>query len=368
MSKKIRLLTADDSAVVRRLVSESIKNCSRIEIVAAARNGREAVSLYEQHQPDVVLLDVEMPVMDGISALRELRKINRNVPVLMFSALTIRGAEATLDALSMGANDYVAKPGRAESIEQSMAYVQRELVPRILHWGSRFTGPTTQPQAVKPVAAEPARPVAAAPRRSAAPVDVIAIGSSTGGPNALATVLDGLPGDLSVPVLIVQHMPPVFTKLLAERLNRSSALTVLEAQDGMPIRPGEALIAPGGYHMTVATAGLERKVQLNQEPPENSCRPSVDALFRSVAHIYGANTQAVIMTGMGKDGLEGCRLLRQQNARILSQDEASCVVWGMPKAVCDAGLADRIVPLGDIHVELISAVRSGQRQRVLAPA
>ena len=194
------------------------------------------------------------------------------------------------------------------------------------------------------------------------------MGISTGGPNALAEVVPKFPADLGVPILIVQHMPPMFTRLLAERLDQLGPLSVREAVPQAEVRPGQIWIAPGDYHMTVRRQGDRVLIDTNQNERENSCRPSADVLFRSAAEVWGGNVLGVIMTGMGKDGLEGCRCIRPLGANIVCQDEASCVVWGMPKAVCDAGLADRIVPLGDIHVELINAVRSGQRQRVLAPA
>ncbi|MCA9048610.1 MAG: chemotaxis response regulator protein-glutamate methylesterase [Planctomycetaceae bacterium] len=382
MPDSIQVLMADDSVAVRRMVSETLQRCPGIDVVGAARDGREVVDLAARLKPDVILLDVEMPVMDGIEALREIRRQDRHLPVLMFSSLTVKGAEATLDALALGANDYVAKPNGVDNVQQAVDYIKRELVPRIMHWGSRrsavparLTSRPTESTQPTPVASERSvtqpkstlhRPVATAPTglpaKKAGVINAVAIGSSTGGPNALAEVVPNLPRDLSVPVFIVQHMPAVFTQLLAERLNRLTPLTVTEAKDGDPVVPGRVYLAPGGCHMVVQQVGKERRIALNQDEPENSCRPAVDVLFRSVACVYGGNTLAVVLTGMGRDGTEGCRVLAGQGATIVVQDEASCVVWGMPRSVEEAGLADRIVPLNSVATEIAQRIRNHRRQ------
>ncbi|MEZ6063441.1 MAG: chemotaxis response regulator protein-glutamate methylesterase [Planctomycetaceae bacterium] len=359
MSASINVLIADDSAVIRRMVGEALSNTPGVNVIAVARNGRQAVELKEAKHPDVVLLDIEMPEMDGITALREIRKTDRRTPVIMFSSLTARGAEATLEALSKGASDYVTKPVCSGSIQDSIKYVREQLVPVVLHWGRRFSE-----QRPKLVPASPPVTIPEVPRSARTP-EIIAIGSSTGGPNALADVLSQLPGDLRVPIVIVQHMPPLFTKLLAERLDRSCPLTVREGTDRTPIRPGEVWIAPGDFHMTVAVRDGISRLELNQGSKENSCRPAVDVLFRSVAEQFGGRSLGVVLTGMGKDGAEGCRLLKSKGAPIIVQDEATCVVWGMPRAVQEAGLADSVLPLPEIPAAIS---RLTQRNRLPALA
>ena len=359
MSRSIRVLLADDSAAVRHMVADTLSSCSGIEVVGEARHGQEALTLIPQKKPDVILLDVEMPVMDGIDALRQIRRTDKKTPVLMFSSLTVAGAEATLDALALGASDYVAKPTGTKNAQEAIAYIKAQLVPRIREWAQ--LGRDSAGLAVRIV--KPAGTAAGATTRTkpTGEIEVVAIGSSTGGPNALAAVVGKLPRDLSVPILIVQHMPTIFTKLLAERLDRASPLTIVEAQDGATIRPGVVLIAPGDYHMTVNSTGIERHVSLNQGPPENSCRPAIDVLFRSVADTYGKRSMGVVLTGMGKDGTEGCRAMSERGACILAQDQRSSVVWGMPRAIAEAGLADSVVPLKDIHSEII--LRAGCRKK-----
>lgn len=366
MTEQLRVLIADDSAVVRRIVAETLRKDPEIDIVGAARNGKQALELIDVRKPDVVVLDLEMPVMDGTTVLKTLRKTDRRTPVIMFSALTAKGAESTLDALALGASDYVTKPSLSHSASDAVDYLKQHLVPLVLQWGRqgrrlRSRGGSAMTSVRRP--------------KSGAQhaVEVIAIGSSTGGPNALADVLAQLPADLGLPVVVVQHMPKVFTRILAERLDRSSPLTVREGEHDAPLRAGEVWIAPGDYHMTVVNSGGLTRLSLNQAAQENSCRPAVDVLFRSVAEVYGGRCLAAVLTGMGKDGLEGCRLLRDKGAHIIAQDEGSSVVWGMPRAVAEAGLADRILPLDKIASRMIShcqknAVRRSSSAAVPAAA
>lgn len=378
MTSSIRTLVADDSTVTRRILTESLTQEADIEIVGAAQDGEEAVAFFKAQKPDVVLLDVDMPTVNGIEALRTIRSLNDSVPVIMFSTLTVKGGEATLDALSSGATDYVAKPSGVGHIDKAREYIRKEVVPRIRLWGSRYKsrlpkaapasatapatarGPLGKTPAFSVVSAKPAaKPEIAASglRRRTGPVSVLAIGSSTGGPNALAELMGQLPGDLGIPVLIVQHMPPVFTQLLAERLDRGSRLTVREGFDGAVVRPGEAWVAPGDFHMTVVREGTETVLRTNKGPAENSCRPAVDVLFRSVADVYGAGALAVVLTGMGRDGTQGCQVLSRQGAGILVQDEASSVVWGMPRSVHEAGLAEAVLNLRDLAAAISTRVR-----------
>lgn len=367
MSDKIRVLIADDSAVVRRIVTDTLGKNSDVDIVGAARNGKQALELIQSASPDVVVLDIEMPVMDGISALRTLRQTDRRTPVIMFSSLTTRGGEATLDALSLGASDYVTKPVSGGAMSESVDYLEKELVPLVLQWGRQSkrrrtlntVAPETRRTVPKACVSVPAKEVS----KKTEPIELIAIGSSTGGPNALADVLGELPADLGLPIVIVQHMPKLFTRLLAERLDKVCPLTVREAVEGAPLQAGEVWIAPGDYHMSLDMKGGLTFLQLDQGPKENSCRPAVDVLFRSAAKYYGKRCLAVVLTGMGKDGLEGCRAFSERGAPIIVQDEASCVVWGMPRAVEEAGLAKAVLPLADIPCEIITYARAARRSK-----
>lgn len=354
--RKIHILAVDDTAFVRRLVTDALNADPQLEIVATAANGRLALDKLDQMDIDCVLLDVEMPDMDGLEALAEIRRRRPRMPVIMFSTMTERGAAVTLEALTLGANDYVQKPSHLGGPQEALNFVRRELGTRVKAL-CKIQDDTGALPARKPEPARPAlrvvEPAAPAPRARAR-YDILAIGTSTGGPEALSTVLAGLPPDLPVPVVIVQHMPATFTKLLADRLAKKTGLTVMEVQGNEALRPGAFYLAPGDKHMTLKREGTEVRVKLNTDAPENSCRPSVDVLFRSVADVYGRNTLSLVMTGMGSDGLKGCEVLRAAGGRILVQDEESSVVWGMPGYVAQAGLADQILPLKDISHQLLA--------------
>lgn len=363
--RPIRVLVVDDAVVVRRVVSDALSAAPDVEVVATAANGRIALQRIPQCTPDLVTLDVEMPEMDGLETLRRLRVEYPTLPVIMFSTLTERGATTTLDALALGASDYITKPSHTGSLEQSMARLREELLPRIRALAGR-SAPAPAARAAVPVAGTrttPPLPV----RTVARPPGVLAIGVSTGGPNALGALLPCLRADLPVPVVIVQHMPPMFTRLLAERLDAQCALTVREAAGGERLTPGTIYIAPGGSHMIVERRGTEVVTALTQTPPENSCRPAVDVLFRSVAATYGAEALALVLTGMGQDGLRGCEEIRDRGGRILAQDEASSVVWGMPGFVAKAGLAEKVLPLGDLAPEINHLTTGGRIGRRTEP-
>jgi len=351
--RRIRVLVVDDAVVVRRLVSEVISADPALEVAGTAPNGRIALAKLGQVSPDVVVLDVEMPEMDGIETLAALRKTHPKLPVIMFSTLTERGGAATLDALALGATDYVTKPANVGSVADAMERVRRELIPKLKQFCRR---PGDEPAA-------PRRPIPPGAGRRAGGggrVDAVAIGVSTGGPNALAVVVPRLPADLGVPVFVVQHMPPVFTRLLADRLAAISRLAVGEGADGALVEPGRVWVAPGDHHMTAAREGAAVRLRVHRGPPENSCRPAVDTLLRSVVEVYGAGTLAVVMTGMGHDGLRGCEAVREAGGQVLAQDEATSVVWGMPGAVVQAGLADAVLPLDRLASEVTSRVRGGR--------
>jgi len=337
--------------VARRLVCDALATEPSIAVAGTASNGRLALAKLPQLNPDVVTLDVEMPEMDGLATLVELRKSYPHLPVIMFSAVTERGASATLDAIARGANDYVTKPVGAGGIEGARRHIAVELVPRIKAFSRRVHGP----------ASEQGAPVAPLRRPSPllnAAVEVLCIGVSTGGPNALAELIPALPAGLPVPVLVVQHMPPVFTRLLADRLDGCSALEVRECHGDEVLRPGFVYIARGDHHMRVHGSRAEVRLKLDQGPAENSCRPAVDVLFRSAAELFGGGVLAAVLTGMGQDGLRGCELVRERGGRVLAQDQATSVVWGMPGAVARAGLAERVVPLGAMASELMNCVNS----------
>jgi two-component system, chemotaxis family, protein-glutamate methylesterase/glutaminase len=341
--QKVRVLVVDDSVVIRRLICHALEQDPLIEVVGVAPNGAIALNRIAQLEPDVVTLDIEMPEMDDLEMLRSLRPKFPRVRVVMFSTLTERGATATLEALALGADDYVTKASNAGSLDVSLDSLKQELLPKIHQFF-----------AVPRVAPEP-RPTLV-PRRTAAS-DVIAIGISTGGPSALATLIPQLPATIRVPVLIVQHMPPLFTRLLAERLDARTPLEVREATAGDPIVAGRVYIAPGDFHMRAVRGRAGLEISLDQAPPLNSCRPAVDALFTSIADLYGAAATGAVLTGMGQDGLEGSRILKAKGATVIVQDEASSVVWGMPGAVAGAGLADQIVPLSGITGALLRQIQ-----------
>ncbi|MGD0683304.1 MAG: chemotaxis response regulator protein-glutamate methylesterase [Terracidiphilus sp.] len=347
--RRTRILIVDDSAVMRSLLRAVIGKDAGLETAGTAADGESAMSAIETQHPDLVLLDVEMPVMDGLDTLRKMRARGHRIPVIMCSSLTQRGAKVTIEALACGASDYVAKPASQSSREAAMLTLSQDLIPRI-------HALTSLPQATLNCTTRP--PLLAllpnAPPISSIPT-VLVIGVSTGGPAALDILLPNLPANFPLPVLIVQHMPELFTKLLSERLNSRCPLRVREAVEGDPVLAGSIYIARGNWHMEVQAGpqiGLPATLHLSQGALENHCRPAVDALFRSAAAVYGAGVLAVVLTGMGSDGLSGARLIRDRGGSVLAQDQASSTVWGMPGAVCAAGLAHKVLPLNAMVSEI----------------
>lgn len=348
----IRVLVVDDSSFMRTALSMMLEKSPDIEVVGKARDGQEALELVEALDPDVLTMDIEMPRMDGITALRHLMARSPR-PVLMISSLTQEGAAVTVEALSIGAVDFI--PKEHARVQLSITQIEGELHRKVK------TAAETRPRLARRFAARsPAAQGPAAPAQSPAPVslpvraparihphaEILVIGVSTGGPLALHEVIPALPASLPVPVAIVQHMPPHFTRSLADRLNAQSALHVCEAEDGMLLEPGHVLIARGGEHLSLrrSRSGLVHAV-LTPEPADSLHRPSVDVLFRAAADVYGRNTLALVMTGMGKDGLIGAKHIRARGGGVLAQDEATCVVYGMPRAVVEAGVAEVSLPL-----------------------
>lgn len=429
-------------------MTSAIEQDAAVKVIGSAANGALALAGIEQLRPDVVTCDIEMPVMNGVTTVREIRRRYRDLPVIMFSTLTEQGARATLEALSAGANDYVTKPSNTGAVVASMNAVREQLVPRIkaLHEARQAAGrrpaarpavsttagapavsttaeasappvaPTPSPDGSATAAAPPAptapdptapdptapdrsalnrraprravpapsrpaartapRPVPAGPapagaavplwlpavrRPSVGRIDVVAVGCSTGGPDALARVLAVLPASLPVPVVVVQHMPPLFTRLFAERLDRGSPLTVVEATNGQPLLPGHVYVAPGDHHLEVVRSGNGVVTRLHDDPPENFCRPAADVMFRSVAAAFGAAALGLVLAGMGSDGRRGAEVMVAKGARFIAQDAETSVVWGMPGALVQAGLADEVLALSAVATAVSDRTLVGRR-------
>lgn len=340
----IRVLVVDDSVVARRVVARAIEADPLFELAGVAANGRAALEKLEVLQPDVLVLDLDMPVMDGFEMLAALRITHTDLPVIVFSHLTHAGASATMDALALGATGFALKPN-ANDIGLAQELVRAELLPLL--------AAVTRPQGVEQPVQTSRRfsPTGALPQFQ---VTAVVVAVSTGGPNALAEIVPSLPADLSVPVFIVQHMPPLFTAALAQRLNKIAALDVVEAGQWDRVEPGRIYIAPGGRHMALQRTGEGVQIELHDGAPENSCRPAANVLFRSAAQVYGPGVAAVVLTGMGSDGLRGCEAVHAAGGSIMVQDAASSVVASMPGAVADAGLAHSVLPLHEIGPALAS--------------
>lgn len=362
----IRVLIVDDSVVVRQIISDALKGDPAIEVVAVAQNGRVALEKIPECKPDILTLDLEMPEMDGLTTLEELRKRHLRLPVVVFSTLTERGAKAALDALSRGASDYVCKPSGSRSVQATMERIRSELIPKIRglvrHGSAVRASPSPSPLLSGSPAAGPGKG-----RLPTERVDAVLIGVSTGGPSALAQVIPHLPRELPVPVLVVQHMPPVFTQVLAQRLNGTSQLRVREAVNRDRMEPGNVYIAPGDYHMRVAGSPREGWITLDQTPAENGCRPAVDALFQSAAPLFGKNVLALIMTGVGHDGTKGAKQIQRAGGTVWAQDEATSTAWGMPSSVIEGGSATRVLALSQIARSIVEACNVGRPATLRMP-
>ena len=404
----IRILIADDSAFMRKVLTDLFKAQPDFEVVGTAINGRDAFEKVKKYHPDLLTLDVQMPVMDGLNALAVIMEI-APMPVVMLSSLTKEGTDETIRALSLGAVDFISKAGgsisRIDTIEEDIlakcraaakANVKRAMKgaraaelaererrakekaepPRMHHvelparhnpFGTKPATEEKKPrnhfghhenpllQKRKPTLTPHAQPAPNVKASGAGSGKLVAIGTSTGGPQALQSVITRLPGELPCGVVVVQHMPPGFTKSLANRLDSLSKVSVKEAENGDIIEPGHVYIAPGNYHMRVASEGSKRKIVLSQDPPVGNHRPAVNVLYDSVAPV-GKNLVAVIMTGMGCDGTEGMKKIKAQGGYSIAQDESTSVVYGMPKSVVDAGLADEVRPVTDIARAIVAAV------------
>lgn len=352
----IRVMVADDSATIRGLLAKMLNTDPDVEVVCTAANGELALAQLGQYSVDVILLDVEMPVMDGIAALPQLRSESPETHIIMVSSLTRRGADVTLEALSLGASDFIQKPTTGSS-SLNVEGMREELLAKIKSLGGVRRAPTTAPSSLR--GSRPEKAGADAPaippsigRVSELRPEIVAIGSSTGGPNALVETVEALNRGLQQPIVITQHMPPVFTRSLARRLSDVSGRPCKEGEHGEPLLDGHMYVAPGGYHMTVAADGDGHRLFLNQDDRVNFCRPAVDVMFDSVARSFGSAIVAVVLTGMGRDGRDGCKTIRDSGGVVVIQDQETSVVWGMPGAVHAAGLATTVLPINKMGSEI----------------
>lgn len=354
----MNVLIVDDSVVFRASISRALEGEKDIQIVGVARNGKIAIEKLKTLKVDLITLDIEMPVMDGIETLKHIRKDNKKIAVLMFSSLTQFGAKKTIEALGLGADDFLSKTADGAGIDENTEMIKRELVPKILQFVPRFV---FEAEAV-PLKTKPTRP--AKIQRDTTDIlkhtrpNIICIGSSTGGPEALRKIFSSLRNDNGIPIVVTQHMPPVFTEQLAKMLDRLSSMNIKEAENDEPILTNNCYIAPGDYHMTVDKNKDSYFIRLNQEEKVNHVRPAVDVLFSSIAKVFGQKSMAIILTGMGEDGLQGAKELKVNSVPIIIQDKESSVVWGMPGAIHKEGIQKLVLPLNKMAGEIDKIVSS----------
>lgn len=360
---QFKVLIVDDSAVIRGLVGRWLRDEPSICVVATASNGVIALEAIEEHEVDVVILDIEMPEMDGMTALPKLLRKEPDLKIIMSSTLTEDGAAVTLRALSLGAADYIPKPSTTIGLQSSDAF-RRQLVEKVKALGaarqdrgrlkpvSKGGGATSAP----PIFADMTVTLRPAPRGFKPPI--VAVGSSTGGPQALTKFFGGLKAPLGVPMLVTQHMPPMFTKLLAGHIAQTTGVAMTEAVEGEAVENGHVYLAPGDYHMTVAAERGKKVIRLNQDPPENFCRPAVDVMLRSAIEAYDSPVLTVILTGMGSDGRKGGEAVVKSGGVVIAQDQTTSVIWGMPGAVATAGLCSAVLPLEDV-APAVNRIASG---------
>ena len=378
--RKIRVLVVDDTIVYRKSVSDIMEELPEVELVGVAHNGKIAMAKIATLKPDLLTLDIEMPEMNGLEVLRELQKQHLGIGEIMLSTLTADGSEMTMRALELGAFDFILKP-QSRSLAEGKSEIKRLIQPMIQAFARskiassllgrkepfvqqqrsviRKAGPGAAPGTGSTTLQKSATARPALPPSRRGKSEIVTIGISTGGPNALSQMLPQLPGDLGVPIVVVQHMPPIFTKSLAQSLDKKCLLSVKEAEDGESLKNNVIYIAPGGKQMKLIASndGKNRLIKITNDPPENSCKPSVDYLFRSVGDYYVGRTTAVIMTGMGSDGTKGLEVLKNKGSYVIAQSEETCIVYGMPKAPIEAGLVDVIAPLNKIADEITKSVR-----------
>lgn len=362
-TQNLKVLVVDDTVVYRKIVSDVLAELPNVEVVGTAHNGKAALFKVQTMKPDLLTLDIEMPEVNGLEVLAELRKSAPHIGAVMLSTLTSEGGVMTMKALELGAFDFIPKPQSGTMAENREA-VKKALEPILTAFqrsrkvlGTPAAAGTASKLSRNRSVVRSIRPTTVVNVRTK-PSSIIGIGISTGGPNALAQMLPQLPGDINVPVVIVQHMPPMFTQSLAKSLNQKCALEVREAVNGEPLRPNVAYIAPGGKQMKIVAGadGRQRVIKITDDPPENSCKPSVDYLFRSIADHFLGRATGIIMTGMGSDGSAGLQLMKRNGAFIIAQDEATCVVYGMPKEPTQAGIVDVVAPLGSIASAVLRSI------------
>ncbi|MPY70400.1 MAG: chemotaxis-specific protein-glutamate methyltransferase CheB [Alphaproteobacteria bacterium] len=342
-------MVVDDSAVIRGFFRRALESDPMIEVVASVGNGQNAIDSLRRTPVDVVVLDIEMPVMDGMTALPKLLEIDPAVKIVMASTLTLSNADTSFKALARGAADYIPKPTTTQEIHSGVDF-QRELVEKVKALGFARRGQAGSPATARLAAATQAATSAKIVLRQPGtlPPTVLAIVSSTGGPQALMAVIGALGKDFPLPIFVTQHMPATFTGILADHIGKAAGRDTHEAVTGEPVKPGTIYVAPGDYHMVVEKGSPANVIRLNQDSPENFCRPSADPMLRSLAAVYGNRLLCVILTGMGHDGLAGSRVLVDAGGTLIAQDEASSVVWGMPGSVANAGLCSDVLPLGQV--------------------
>lgn len=349
-SSKVQMMIVDDSAVIRTALKSIISGIDEIEIAAIAKNGQDAVGELKRNKDiEIIVLDIEMPIMDGITALPKLLEVKKDVTILMASTLTLRNADISLKAMSLGATDYIPKPsdGSSGTFKEDLRRKLRSFAAiKRMNAQKAASGESFEKKVYKTLPLPIIHP------------KVLGIGSSTGGPQTLVKIFQGLKGvAINVPILITQHMPPMFTTMLAKSLHTASGRETFEAEDGMSVEPGKIYLAPGDYHMVVEVNGAFKKIRLNQDPPEHFCRPSVNPMFRSLAAAYPSGALGLILTGMGSDGIEGAKEIISKGGAILSQDEKTSVVWGMPAAIANAGISSGILPLDNIPDAIINGLK-----------
>lgn len=355
--KKIKVLVVDDSALMRKIISDMINEESDMEVIGTARNGEDLLAKLANNLPDIITLDVEMPKIDGITALKELKKINIHVPVIVLSSVSQKGSNMTMECLEAGAFDFLPKP--SGSISLDINKVKVDLVQKIrlaYEKGAIHNKSIAKPIKNETKVADNKSFVSRISRIGK--IDAVVIGASTGGPKALYTVITALPEELGVPVFVVQHMPVGFTKAFAERLNLNSKIKVVEAADGMNVEKNTVYIAPGGFHMEVHS---DKKIHLNTEPTIWGVRPAVDKLFVSAAKIYGSHILSAVLTGMGKDGAQGTIEIKESGGITIAEDKSTCTIYGMPKAAFETGKVDVVLPIGNIASEIVKAVSGNGR-------
>lgn len=364
---KVKVLVVDSSVSMRKRIGDAVKAASGLDLVGVAQNASIALQKVKVDRPDVLVVDSDLADTDILAFVRELVKMLPDTRIVLFGKKVERGSSCVLDFISAGASDYLLKPDCRSISDPALDCIEKELIPKL--GGTRASGNErrmdtaaktleTATLAVGDLIRHTVRyQKKPRPSKYSGDFELLCIGSSTGGPNALAEVFKGIGKDFPVPIVITQHMPPLFTAMLANRLNGLDTVAFHEGEDGMSVERGHAYIAPGGKHMTVVRSNGLLKIKLNENPPENSCRPSVDVMLRSVAECVGGAALVTILTGMGKDGCRGCEQLSDLGATVYAQDEATSVVWGMPGFVTAEGLADKVLPVGDISDHIRRAFR-----------